>query len=56
VTRKPPTTKVKATHVTQLPFTGLPSNVVRVLVPAALGLVLTGSGLLGFGRRSRARA
>lgn len=52
---KPPTTKVKAVQVAKLPFTGLPANVLRVLLPAALGFILTGWGLVGAGRRTRGR-
>ena len=38
-----------------LPFTGVPASL-RVLLPAALGLVLTGGGLLGLTRRIRVGA
>jgi hypothetical protein len=44
---KPPT-KSKT-----LPLTGLPVSTLRVLVPVALGLILTGVGLLALPRRTR---
>ena len=54
-TSKPPAAKVKATHVAKLPFTGLPASVLRVLVPVALGFILTGCGLVTASRRARMR-
>jgi hypothetical protein len=52
VTRKPAPAKVTPTKTDKLPMTGT-SDTTRVLLPAGLGLVLTGAGLIGLTRRTR---
>ena len=52
---KPPKAKVKAVKVTQLPFTGVSAALLGVYVPAALGFIFTGLGIIGLTRRTRVR-
>jgi hypothetical protein len=51
--RKPPKAHVKAIKVTKLPFTGVSSAMLGVYVPAGLGFLFTGAGLIGLTRRTR---
>jgi hypothetical protein len=52
-TRKPPTTHVKAVHVTRLPFTGISSRVLAISALSTAGFVFMGTGLVLLGRRPK---